>query len=970
MIGERQVNTADIIEEERNNNLENTSIYEICKKTDKEIKSGFLGGSPVSKTFLMSWLIQNQNLKSYIEIGVYKGKSLFPVAYSIYKNNGKSYGIDPYTLDNAKEANVEENLKNKIDDFLEKTDFETLYRDVLVYREGCGYGENIKIIRKPSYDAIDYFINNSINAGMIHIDGNHDIKSVNSDYIKYYNILEEGGFFVFDDINWDSVRTTYNEAKKQCPVVFECKWFGILLKEQPSIGRNIKIEKLSKKLYSIYENALDISLKKDMTPFVIVGVLTYNQRDYIEECLESIASQTGNFKMHIIICDDCSTDDTGKKIEDFITQHENNGRFTIEYIKNENNIGVVANLSQLVNLIKRQNCDYFTFCEGDDYYMCSNRIKKHLSLHKDNPNLAITFNSLMFYWQEEDKFEIWQPEINKDLLSTESLAEDNFIGNFSACFIKGGILKHIDEALFDMFTVDWMFHICCSQYGDIGFINTPMTVYRKHKKGIWTGKDVIEKSKVLLKQIDDYDRYLNFVYYKNFNIYRKRIIDDINNQAVISLDDHELVIINNVFPRPAAGFTYVENISILNEIDSSLALTIEYINPDLGLETTDDLIIGFKRAYPQLCERLYKIPVNLVVNTKLLYCIFLFVAYNQVLSIAEKYRIPFIFTLYPGGGFALENEDSDNMLKRTCGSPFFKKVIVTQKVIKEYLLKKGFCEEDKIEFIFGIVTPPEKLALRITNKKHYGINKKTLDICFVAYKYTKFGEDKGYDVFIQVAKELSKLYDNICFHVVGPWNADILDIEGIKNIHFYGLQKQDWFDEFYSDKDIILSPNIDGKIAKGWIDGFPTGCVTEAGLRKVAMFGTDPLNLNNGIFTDKKDFVFIEHDVNDIVCKIEYYYNNPDELKKICENGQEKVREVYSYDRQIKPRIQILNNALKNLSFKQMSMSYLESPPDIELLPNANKDNKVRKIISRITPNIVKKIYRKLKRIYRKLRSI
>jgi len=644
--------------------MKNSSIYEFCKKIDMDIKTDFGGGSPVPKTFLMSYLIQNQNLKSYIEIGVYRGKSLFSSSYSIYKNNGKSYGIDPYMLENAKEKDVEENLINKIDDFLENTDFETLYRDVLAYKEKCGYGESIKIIREPSYDAIDYFIKNDIKADMIHIDGNHDTKFVNLDFTKYYDILEEGGFYVFDDINWDSVRTVYDEAKKQCPVIFECKWFGILLKEQPSIGRNIKIEKLSKRLCGIYEKVSDVFYKEDTVP-----------------------------------------------------------------------------------------------------------------------------------------------------------------------------------------------------------------------------------------------------------------LSDLNSQGLTVSKDYDLVIISGVFPHPLSGFSYAENVAILNEIPSSLVITTWQLVSLLGTETIDDLIIDFKQKHPELSKRLYKFNENLTLDTRLLYSIFLSTTFYSLLPIAERLKIPFIFTLYPGGGFVLNDKVSDDMLKKVFKSPFFKKVIVTQKVTKDYLLKKGFCNEKDIEFVFGIVTPIEKLSIEMKNKRHYGFEKETLDICFVAHKYTPFGEDKGYDVFVEAAKKISNLHDNICFHVVGPWNENILDIGGIKNIRFYGSRNQDWFDEFYSDKDIILSPNINDKYFKGHFDGFPLGSQTEAALRKVAMFGTDPLKLNNGIFSDKKDFVFIEHDVSDIVCKIEYYYNNPHELKILCENGQAKAREVYSYDRQLRPRIQILNTALKNKSCKHINVT-------------------------------------------------
>lgn len=87
----------------------------------------FGGGSLLSKTYLMAYLILRNNLKTYVEIGVYKGRSLFPVTYAIKQNNGISYGIDPYNKDAAREFDVEEDIKKQIDECIVELDFENIY---------------------------------------------------------------------------------------------------------------------------------------------------------------------------------------------------------------------------------------------------------------------------------------------------------------------------------------------------------------------------------------------------------------------------------------------------------------------------------------------------------------------------------------------------------------------------------------------------------------------------------------------------------------------------------------------------------------------------------------------------------------------------------------------------------------------------------------------------------------------------
>ena len=43
---------------------------------------------------------------------------------------------------------------------------------------------------------------------------------------------------------------------------------------------------------------------------VSVCVVSYNQENYIAECLESLVTQQTSFKFEIIVGEDCSTDNT------------------------------------------------------------------------------------------------------------------------------------------------------------------------------------------------------------------------------------------------------------------------------------------------------------------------------------------------------------------------------------------------------------------------------------------------------------------------------------------------------------------------------------------------------------------------------------------------------------------------------------------------------------------------------------
>lgn len=285
--------------------------------------------------------------------------------------------------------------------------------------------------------------------------------------------------------------------------------------------------------------------------------------------------------------------------------------------------------------------------------------------------------------------------------------------------------------------------------------------------------------------------------------------------------------------------------------------------------------------------------------------------YYSNLDILEKYKIPFIFTIYPGGGLVLNDKIVNERLKRIFNSNLFENVIVTQPIIYDYIIKNKLCDESKITKIYGVVTPKKALKNKI-KKKYYGINKNTLDICFVAHKYCKNGKDKGYPIFINIAKKLCEQYENIYFHVVGEFTEKTLDITSIKNkIKFYGVQSTEWFNNFYIDKDILLSPNIPFVLSKGSFDGFPTGSATEAMLHKVVLIATDELR-QNIFFENWKNIILVSPNEDDIINEIKYLYKNYKMIKKIAECGCKMVKRNYCYKKQIKPRIKLVNKYLKN----------------------------------------------------------
>ena len=67
----------------------------------------------------------------------------------------------------------------------------------------------------------------------------------------------------------------------------------------------------------------------------------------------------------------------------------------------------------------------------------------------------------------------------------------------------------------------------------------------------------------------------------------------------------------------------------------------------------------------------------------------------------EDLGLPFIFQLYPGGGFQIDQPESDQKLRRVVLSDYCRKVIVTQSLSRDYIIDRIGCDPAKIELIFG-----------------------------------------------------------------------------------------------------------------------------------------------------------------------------------------------------------------------------------------------------------------------------
>ena len=112
-------------------------------------------------------------------------------------------------------------------------------------------------------------------------------------------------------------------------------------------------------------------------PEVSVVILTYNQEDYITQCVDAILSQKVDFSYEIIISDDCSQDNTQKICKDFQQKHPEKIRILLQ----EQNKGVAHNYGDAIAITRGK---YIAEVAGDDFWIMDTKLqlqKDYLDTH-------------------------------------------------------------------------------------------------------------------------------------------------------------------------------------------------------------------------------------------------------------------------------------------------------------------------------------------------------------------------------------------------------------------------------------------------------------------------------------------------------------------------------------------------------------------------------------------------------------
>lgn len=242
-------------------------------------------------------------------------------------------------------------------------------------------------------------------------------------------------------------------------------------------------------------------------PMVVVEMITYNHEKYIGQAIESILMQVTNFDYKIIICEDCSTDNTAQICKEYKKKYPDK----IDLYLNEKNIGVELNGRKLHQLSLSTNAKYIAMLDGDDHWTDPNKLQKQIAFLETNKDYVLSTHNVNVLF--EDTGEFIKFDFPKEFIRSASNITTELIikhwGLYTCSFVFRNGLE-LPNWYDEVKAGDFCIALLLSSKGKVVLFDESMAVYRKHSSGATADPHhIIPMFKNVIEMLNNFDVYTN-----------------------------------------------------------------------------------------------------------------------------------------------------------------------------------------------------------------------------------------------------------------------------------------------------------------------------------------------------------------------------------------------------------------------------------------------------------------------------
>lgn len=265
-------------------------------------------------------------------------------------------------------------------------------------------------------------------------------------------------------------------------------------------------------------------------PLVSVCVQTYNQQDFISQCLDGILEQKTNFDFEILVGEDESSDNTRAVCLDYAARYPDRLRLFLH--SRENNIEVYGKPTSHFNFkynMYSARGKYIAICEGDDFWNNPLKLQNQVNFLEQNKEYGLVYTDVNLLTGNENKkiegddrlknFEKRYDRIKERQRTGHvfwDLLEKNSVNTLTVCTSRDLIIDYINRFSKELFAYDHRLWLHVATYRKIKFIDEKWGTYRILNQGISNSSGFFNKRTPLAKQ----SALINYLSETNFN-YKK-----------------------------------------------------------------------------------------------------------------------------------------------------------------------------------------------------------------------------------------------------------------------------------------------------------------------------------------------------------------------------------------------------------------------------------------------------------------
>jgi glycosyltransferase involved in cell wall biosynthesis len=221
-------------------------------------------------------------------------------------------------------------------------------------------------------------------------------------------------------------------------------------------------------------------------PDVSVLLITYNHEPFVARALDSVLMQRG-VTFEVIVSEDCSTDGTLTIVR---AAAESDPRITV--IASERNLGCNDTVLRVLRAARGR---YVSMLDGDDFWIADNKLSRQVARLDADPTLGAYFYNARVVLDdaEEPEDRCWTAADHPARIGIAQIWEGNPFAT-SAGMLRRAALASIGEWYGEMgrakgstMITDWPLYIACAEQGDIAFDPEPVSGYRLHGAGLYSG---------------------------------------------------------------------------------------------------------------------------------------------------------------------------------------------------------------------------------------------------------------------------------------------------------------------------------------------------------------------------------------------------------------------------------------------------------------------------------------------------